>query len=154
MFVYATLCVRDVDLVNVDLALDLLYLFLGELWQGDGQYAVVHLGCDVVLLNVVGENVGLLVVGVAELAAQEVFLLVLLLVFQFVLDGYFQIAIRIDVDSAKFLFDAWHGQLHAVGFGIFFDIDSGCGCLHSRHPIVVEEVVEHSREPVVCIQNR
>ena len=92
--------------VNADLTLNLFDFILADFRHGDGQYAVVHLGSDLVFDDVIGQDIGLLIVGITELAAQEVLLLVLLFVFQLVLDGDFKIAVGIDVHAAKFFCDA------------------------------------------------
>ena len=65
---------------NVDGALYLLFLGFGQLWHGDGEHAVVHFGGNVFFHHIVGQGVGLLVIGVAELAVQVVLLFVLIFV--------------------------------------------------------------------------
>ena len=68
----------------------------------------------------------LLVVRVAELTAQIVMVLVLLLVFLFVLNGDGEVALVIDGYAAIFFLDARGCKLHRVGFLTLLDIDCGC----------------------------
>ena len=79
---------------NVDGALYLLFLGFGQLWHGDGEHAVVHFGGNVFFHHIVGQGVGLLVIGVAELAAQVVLLFVLILVLHLVFDGEAEVCRR------------------------------------------------------------
>ena len=81
---------------NVDGALYLLFLGFGQLWHGDGEHAVVHFGGNVFFHHIVGQGVGLLVIGVAELAAQVVLLFVLVLVLHLVFDGYAEVAVGVE----------------------------------------------------------
>lgn len=57
-------------LCNVYLTLNLLHFFLVDLWHGDGQHAVVNLGCNVVFDDILRQHIHLLIVGVVELASQ------------------------------------------------------------------------------------
>ena len=72
-----------------------LLLRLG-LRHGDGQDAVLDLGRDLILHHIVWQRVALLVVRVAELAAQIVMVFVLMLVFLFVLNGDGEVALVVD----------------------------------------------------------
>ena len=80
------------------------------LWLGlrhrDGQDAVLHLGRNLVANHIVWQHVVLLVVRVAELTAQIVMVLVLMLVFLFVLNGDGEVALVVDAYAAIFLLDA------------------------------------------------
>ena len=58
-----------------------------HLRHGDGQDAILYLGRNLVANNIIRQRVALLVVRVAELAAQIVMMLVLMLVLLFVLKG-------------------------------------------------------------------
>ena len=72
-----------------------------HLRHGDGQDAVLHLGRDLVANHVIRQRVVLLVVRVAELAAQVVTVTVLMLVFLFVLNGDGEVALVIDLFPLK-----------------------------------------------------
>ena len=102
-----------------------LLLRLG-LRHGDGQDAVLHLGRDLVFHDIIRQRVALLVVRVAELAAQIVMMLVLMLVFGLVLDGDGEVALVVDAYSAIFFLDARGCKFHGVGLLILLDIDCGC----------------------------
>ena len=136
---------------DVDVALYLLHLLFIGLWHGHCKHAVVHLGGDVVLYDVIGQHVGLLIVGVAELTAQEMLLFVLFLVLQLVFDGDVEVSVGVDAYPAKFLFDAWHSQLHGVALRILLYVDSRCSGFHLRHPVAVEEIVKYCGKPTVCV---
>ena len=77
-----------------------------HLRHGDGQDAVLHLGRDLILHHIIRQRVALLVVRVAELAAQIVMVLVLMLVLLFVLDGDGEVAFVIDGHTAIFFLNA------------------------------------------------
>ena len=79
-----------------------LLLLLG-LRHGDSQDAVLHLGRDLVFHDIIRQRVVLLVVRVAELAAQIVVVLVLMLVLSLVLDGDGQLALVVDANSAIYI---------------------------------------------------
>ena len=107
-FIQDSPALRDLD------GLGDLLLRLG-LRHGDGQDAVLHLGRDLVTNHVIRQRVVLLVVRVAELAAQIVMMLVLMLVFGLVLDGDGEVALVVDADSAIFFLNAWSCKFHRVG---------------------------------------
>ena len=102
-----------------------LLLRLG-LRHGDGQDAVLDLGRDLILHHIVWQRVALLVVRVAELAAQIVMVLVLMLVFLFVLNSDGEVALVIDGYATIFFLDAWSCKFHRVGLLTLLDIDCGC----------------------------
>ena len=97
-----------------------------HLRHGDGQDAVLHLGRDLVFHDIIRQRVVLLVVRVAELAAQIVMMFVLMLVFGLVLDGDGEVALVVDAYSAIFFLNAWGCKLHRVGLLTLLDIDCGC----------------------------
>ena len=102
------------------------FLLRLSLRHRDGQDAVLHLGRDLVLHNIVRQHIVLLVVRVAELATQVVAVTVLILVFLFVFNGDGEVAVVIDAYAAIFLLDARGCKLHRVGFLTLLDIDCGC----------------------------
>ena len=97
-----------------------------HLRHSDGQDAVLHLGRDLIFHDIIRQRVALLVVRIAELAAQIVMMLVLMLVLGLVLDGDGQVALVVDADSAIFFLNAWSCKFHRVGLLTLFDIDCGC----------------------------
>ena len=113
-----------------------LLLLLG-LWHGDSQDAVLHLGRDLVSHDIIRQRVVLLVVRVAELAAQIVVVLVLMLVLSLVLDGDGQLALVVDANSAIFFLNAWSCKFHRVGLLTLLDIDCS------------QEIVKYCWEPTV-----
>ena len=135
-------------LCDVDVAGDLDFLFL-HLREYEGENAVLDLGGDAVLLYILRQCVGLLVVGVGELATQVVLFLVLLLVLEFVLDGDVQVAFVVDADAAELLLKARSRDLHGVSILIDFDVDSGCCTWCGCNDIGVEEIIEYCGEPTV-----
>ena len=94
---------RDVlGLGNLDDAIEFRLLLGSEFGELDGQDAVLDLGTDALLVHVLGQHVGLLIIGVRELAAHIVMGLALfvifLLILRFVLNLDYQVALVIDVD--------------------------------------------------------
>ena len=90
-----TNCLRDLN------GLGDFLLRLG-LWHGDSQYAVLHLGRNLVADHIIRQCVVLLVVRIAELTAQVVTVTVLMLMFLFVLNGDGEVALVVDA-YASFL---------------------------------------------------
>ena len=83
------------------------FLLRFSLRHGDGQDAVLNLGRDLIFHHIIRQRVALLVVRVAELAAQIVMVLVLLLVLLFVFNGDGEVALVVDGYAAIFFLDAW-----------------------------------------------
>ena len=126
-----------------------LLLRLG-LRHRDGQDAVLHFGRDLVTNHIVRQHVVLLVVRVAELAAQRVMVLLLMLVFLIVLNGDGEVALVIDAYAAIFFLDAWSCKLNRVGILTLLDIDCGCCTIGTRHESSVKEIIKHRWEPSVA----
>ena len=118
-FIQDSPSLRDLDGLG-DLLLRL------HLRHGDGQDAVLHLGRDLIFHDIIRQRVALLVVRVAELAAQIVMMLVLMLVFGLVLDGDGEVALVVDAHSAIFFLNAWSCKFHRVGLLTLLDIDCRC----------------------------
>ena len=131
-FIQDSPTLRDLDGLG-DLLLRL------HLRHGDGQDAVLHLGRDLIFHDIIRQRVALLVVRVAELAAQIVMVLVLMLVFGLVpsprltgsrgpslLDGDGEVALVVYADSAIFFLKARSCKLHRVGLLTLLDIDCRC----------------------------
>lgn len=138
---------REIALCDFYLSFVLFLFGFVDFRHVDCQHTIVDFCRDVVFHNIVGQHKGLLVIGVAELAANVVFFLVFLFVLKFVLDCHFEVAVIVDVDTAELLLDAGSGHFHCVGLVIFFDVDSGFGAFHFRHPLVVDELIKHGWEP-------
>lgn len=137
------------DLCDFDFSANLLPFLRSEFRQADGQDAVLHVGSDFVLLDVVRQNQGLLKLRVRELAAQVVGVLVLFLLLVLLLQFDVQVAFVVDLNVEVFLLHARSGEFHFVFLFALNHVDSGCGCFGTRHKIGVEQVVEYAWQPCV-----
>ena len=135
--------VQDVSLCYLYLTLAVFRLLLCHLRQRDDEDTVVNLGRDFLSLDVVRQHIHLLVVAVAELAAQVVLVLVFLLVLELVLYRNLEIALAVEIDAAVLFLYARNGELHGVVFHALFHVHCRCGGFHLRHPVVVKEIVEY-----------
>ena len=101
-------------------------LFLSQLRHGNSQYTILNLGRNLVTLHIIRQCIGLFVVRVAELATQIVMMLILLFVFNLILDSNGKVTIFVDTYTTIFFLNAWSCKFHGVGLFTLLDIDCGC----------------------------
>ncbi len=127
----------------------------------DGKYTVLHLGCDLLLVDIVRQCECLLIVAVGELAAQILagFLILFLAVvlgLGLLFEGDDKVVVVVDLDLEVVLGHTRSGNLDLVIllFVEHVDCRSSKVVLTVGHPeIVVKEIVEQRWEPILIIES-
>ena len=126
-----------------------LLLFLDLFRNDHGEHTVSNLGTYLVAVDVVGQNVGLLVIAVRELATQIVDMLLitvlvvflLFLVLKLILDSQFEVALIVDAYAYPLFLKTRHSHFHRIVFGCLLNVYSrSCG-VHAGHQSRIKEIV-------------
>ena len=122
---------------------------------------MLHLGCDLLLVDIVRQCECLLIVAVGELAAQILagFLIIFLAVvlgLGLLLEGDDKVVVVVDLDLEVVLGHTRSGNLDLVILLFVEHVDCGSSkvVLTVGHPeIVVKEIVEQRWEPILIIES-
>ena len=128
-------------------------LFLGCAFrQVNRQHAVVHAGRNLVLIDIFRQDERLFELSVRKFLAQiTLVLLVLLFLLIFLLHRDGQLVVLAHMNREVFLLHAGGCNFNLVVRIAFNDIDCGGGGVCLYQPIVVEEIIKQTRQPVLTI---
>ena len=169
-------CVID-SLFDRNVLLHLRLFLCGLAGELDVEHTMLYLGFDMGLVHIVGEDEGLLKLGVGEFSAEELALLLVaalgilalaVLALAFVvlalLAVFFvavaallhrddQVAGLVEVDAEVVFGHARGCHLHFILVFLLDDVDGWSGGLGASHPVGVEEITEDARYPVLTVHS-